>query len=341
LKVSIYVICVTLASMVLLVGISPILPARAQEPPPVVHARVIIRTPDGEQVIELDPSQLPKLGEGNHVIIMRDGSNGEISAFAGDPEMLNNLGGPGFSFGFPGGGNGGAYGGLNIIDPGVSYLYALLKRIDVAQEIRLNARQREALDAAEKNQQETRQSQLKQGIQVLTQDLQGKSQDEIRFTMTERAQKMQEQVKTFADARMKALASVLKPDQLARLKELDLQYRGPMAMGVNEVADQATLTKEQTSVIAGVLKEYRQEVNKNLNFGVRTISFKPGSAPAASPPASPPNSEEMRVKLVKADKEIRKSRLTLSAKALATLPSQQRAQWSKLSGKPFEFHPAL
>ena len=133
-----------LANMALFIGLSPIRPAFAQEGgEPKVRARVIIRTPDGEQVIDVDPSQLPPLGEGNHIIINRVGPNGEFSSTVGGPEMLNLLGDGGFRLSGP---NGGAYAGLNIIDPGVTYLYALLKRIDVAQEIHLNARQREALE---------------------------------------------------------------------------------------------------------------------------------------------------------------------------------------------------
>lgn len=129
---------------------------------------------------------------------------------------------------------------------------------------------------------------------------------------------------------------------MARLKELDLQYRGPMSLGVNEVADQAAIGKELTGKVADVLKEYRQEVNKNLSFGARTVSLRQGANSGASAPAPPPpNSEEMRAKMVKAEKEIRKARVTLSAKALTLLPAQQRTQWQKISGKPFEFHPEL
>jgi hypothetical protein len=330
------------AAILLSVGLSPILPIKAQENGPPVRARAIIRTPDGERVIDLDPSTLPDLGDGKHVIIMRAGPNGEISTFAGNPDMLDfsNMGG--ISFGGPGmgGANRGAFANLNLIDPGTSYLYALLKRIDVGSEIRLNARQREALEAAEKNQQEARQQQMKEAVGQLTQNLQNKSPEELKSIMQERSAKMQEQSKNYADSRMKTLATILKPEQLARLKELDLQYRGPMAMGVNEIATLATLNREQSATVAGILKEYRQGVNKALGVGTRLTSFKPGSAPAAAPPAAP-NSEEERVRLVKAEKEIRKSRQALGAKALGALADPQRAQWSKLTGKPFEFHPAL
>jgi len=331
-----------IAGATLFVGLSPILPANGQDAPQ-VRGRVIIRTPDGEQVIDLDPSQLPALGEGKQMVIVRAGPNGEITTFAGSPDMMvfGGNGGGGLAYNLPGSGgpNAGPLAGLSVIDPGTSYLYALLKRIDVASEIHLNARQREALEAAETNQQEARKEQMKQSVQALTGSLKDKSPEDLRAAMTERAQKLREQTQGFTDARLKTLASILRPEQLARLKQLDLQFRGPLSMGVNDVAQQAALNKDQTATVAGLLKEYRQEVSKNLAFGARTVSFKPGSAPAPAPPA--PDSEEMRVKLVKADKQIRLARMSLAAKALTSLPAEQRAQWSKLTGKPFEFHPAL
>src|SRR5689334_6396968 len=154
--------------MALFIGLSPIRPASAQDGEQRARGRVIIRTPDGEQVIELDGSQLPDLGNGQHVIINRVGPNGEVTTFTGGPELFN-LMGPGGTVmnGGLAGMNGGSIGGLNVIDPGTSYLYALLNRTDVAQEIRLNARQREALEAAENGQQAARTQLVKDQIASL------------------------------------------------------------------------------------------------------------------------------------------------------------------------------
>lgn len=329
-----------LAHTALLFGISPILPVTAQEGEPPAHGRIVIKTPNGEQVIELDGSQLPPPGSGAQMIIVDAGPNGEFNAYVGSPDMFFLPGGDGFSGDI--GASRNAYAGLNIIDPGTSYLYALLKRVDVAEEIHLNARQREALDSAVTNQQELRKQQLKEGIQLGPGNIEGKSKDELTALFTERAQKMRDQQRMFSESRAKALATILKPAQLDRLKQLDLQFRGPMAMGVDEVATSAALNKDQSAKVSGILREYRQDVRKNLGFGAQTVTFRPGAE--AAPPvtsAPPPDSEAERARLVKADKEIRKSRQTLGAKALASLPDPQRAQWMKLTGKPFEFHPAL
>ncbi len=308
----------------LMFGVSPILPAGAQDGEPAVNARIVIQAPDGEQVVELNNLQLPPSGESH--------------AYIGSPDMVYLPGGDGFSADAASG----AYSGLNIIDPGTSYLYALLKRIDVAQEIHLNARQREALDEAVTNQQTSRRQLLNEAVGGIRINLQSKNKEEMQAAFSEQAQRLREQTKRFADSRMRTVAAILKPEQMARLKELDLQFRGPMSMAVDEVAAGVSLDKDQKAGVASLLSRYRQEVRKSLGVGTQGIAFKPDSVPSSPVTSAPPaDSEEKRVRLVKADKEIRKSRRELGAKALASLPDLQRAQWSKLRGKPFEFHPEL
>jgi len=329
------------ASAILMVGISPIIKANAQDdPPPQVKARAIIRTSDGtttsEQVIDLDPNEIGKFGDGN-VMMFKAGPDGQIMTFGGPSMSMNGPGGLATALPDQAPQNYGLY----VIDPGVSYLYALLKRIDVGSEIRLNARQREALEAAETNAQQTRQEQLKASVQKLAASLQGQSPEELKAGLADRAAKIQDIVKGFTDTRLKTLTSILRPEQLARLKELDYQFRGPLAMGVRDVAAQTTLDADMTTKVSALLREYRATVNKNLPANPMLAMLKTrGGAPAA-PPAPEPNSEEMRGRLVKADRAIRKARFELGAKALAGLPDAQRAAWAKLTGKPFEFHPAL
>src|SRR5262249_22694204 len=132
-------------------------------------------------------------------------------------------------------------GGMDIIDPGRTYIFQLIKRDDVRSQILLTARQREALDASDKTQQDAMQQQMKLNLQHLGGDFQGKSKEEMAAAMQERAKQIQEQMKGMSDDREKRLAAILTPKQMARLKELDLQWRGPLAMGVKPVAEQAKL----------------------------------------------------------------------------------------------------
>src|SRR5579871_3621117 len=324
---------IALAGATLLVGLMPILPARAQDGE--VHGKIVIRTPDGVQEFDVDPSQLPPPGEGN--LVVRIGPDGQVFTFGGSPDGLSAFMGPnGMAFlGGPGGP--GALNIMNIIDPGRSYIHQLIKRNDVRSELLISAKQREALDSTDTQQQQAAQQQQQavQSIQPPLGDLKDKSPDEIRAFIEEHAKQMREHMQSLADARDKRLASILTPKQMARLQELDLQWRGPLAMGVKPVADQVKLTNEEAPKASDLLKQYRQEVNRQLSFGVKTVAFgqKPGAnAPASgeiqSPPATP---AERQAKLEAAQKEIEKARKALGEKALKGITDEQRAQWSTLT----------
>src|SRR5579871_6527952 len=67
-----------LAAGVMLLGLSPIVPARAQEEGGTVRARIVVRTPEGDQVFNVDPGELPPLGDGTHRFIMTMGPDGQV-----------------------------------------------------------------------------------------------------------------------------------------------------------------------------------------------------------------------------------------------------------------------
>ena len=124
-----YIPLLTAAGLTALCGLSNIAPARAQDdPPPKARAHIIIRGPGGveERDIEIDPSQLDPSG-GNNVVIMKVGPDGQVFSFAGNPAELGLLGGGGgMNFIGPNGMPIPMNGGLEIIDPGRSYIHQLI-----------------------------------------------------------------------------------------------------------------------------------------------------------------------------------------------------------------------
>ena len=268
-----------LAGITLLTGVATLTPAKAQEVQ--ARGRIVIRNGNGEQVIELGPDQL-LIGPGGLAVSTIVGPDGKVMTVAGGTGgvmMLDGVNGPLF-----GGANGmGMRLGLQIIDPGRSYIHELIQREDVRAQLYLTASQKEALDAAQKGQMQAIQQQATQTFTNLKVDFNGKSPEEIQQLMTERAQKMQEQMQNLVSNRDKQLAAILKPEQMARLKQLDLQWRGPLALGVKEVAEQAELTPDQMARIADLLKEYRQEVAKRLRpGGANSIKLPSGNGASVS-----------------------------------------------------------
>lgn len=274
---------IALAGVTLLMGLATLKPAQAQEVQ--TKGRIIIRDGNGERVIELGPDQLGPVGPGGIAVIAGVGPDGKVTTFAtgaGGLVLGDDLNGSRFVLG---GANGmGMRLGMQIIDPGRSYIHELIQRDDVRAQLYLTAAQKEALDAAQKGQMQAIQQQAAQTFSNIKIDLNGKSPEEIQQFVTERAQKMQEQIQNLASNRDKQLAAILKPDQMARLKQLDLQWRGPLAMGVKEVAEQEKLTPEQMAPITDLLKEYRQEIAKRLRPGganpINLQSVKRGGSPS-------------------------------------------------------------
>jgi hypothetical protein len=142
-----------------------------------------------------------------------------------------------------------------------------------------------------------------------------------------------------ADERDRKLAAILTPKQIKRLKELDLQYRGPLAMGVKPVDDKALLTETQAPAIADLLKEYRDSVRKSLGVEQKvTQSTGPDGSTSlnvnSSVSASP---DEMRARLEKAHDDIEQSRRRLGDKALKSVTDTQRSEWKNITGVRFQF----
>jgi RNA polymerase sigma factor (sigma-70 family) len=108
---------------------------------------------------------------------------------------------------------------------------------------------------------------------------------------------------------------VLKPSQLLRLAEIDLQVRGADAFANAKVADALKLTDEQKKAIGEVIDEL-----KNPNGGVRAL-----------PPAGAPGGVVVWSANVGADPKARKA---ACEKAEEVLTKEQKAVWKKMVGEP-------
>ena len=315
-----------------LTGLTHLTAARAQDAP--VKAKIIIHTEEGDQEFDVDPDQLSPLNGGNQVIVAHVGPDGQLITFSGDPNMLRMLNSRGVFNGVTGTPQ---MGGMSIIDPGQSYFMQLLKREDVRAHLYITPRQREALDGIEKSQKESLNQQLTKSASFLGDDIQGKTLTEIRQIAEEHAAQMGEQVQNVTNESSRKSASILTAPQRTRLEELDKQWRGPLAMGVADVAQQAQLTDAQAPVVTDLLKQYHKEVSSRLSPGspaIQKTQNVPKGDGASSAALSP---QERQAKREQMHKEIEKVRQALGEKALNELNTKQRAQWSALTGKPFVF----
>jgi hypothetical protein len=132
------------------------------------------------------------------------------------------------------------------------------------------------------------------------------------------------------------LAQVLRPQQMARLSELALQWRGLMALNDSQVAEQIGLNGEQRSQIAQIVSAYQREKSRAL----QTLTQK-------SENSSPDGSAKMvmvRLNLSELDKPLSPVRKALEAarehaekQIMSLLTETQRRSWRQAQGEPFTF----
>jgi hypothetical protein len=125
----------------------------------------------------------------------------------------------------------------------------------------------------------------------------------------ERLRKQQDLTREIHEATTKAIGEFLKPDQIARLKQISYQRRGIQAFSDPEVAKKLNITDEQKTAFRQIAQEARQERPAGKDF------------------------LDDREAAMNKDSEIKKEAL---AKAEAKLNKDQKKTWEELLGAPFE-----
>jgi hypothetical protein len=142
-----------------------------------------------------------------------------------------------------------------------------------------------------------------------------KHQDEFAslrdLSQEERGEKMRTLTKTINEETVKALDGVLKPDQIKRLKQIELQQRGEQAFTDSEVQSHLKLTSEQKEKIKTIADDAAAE---------RRELFQPGGGG---------DFQEAQKKMA----ALRKSTMDRIA---ALLTADQKQTWKEMTGQPFE-----
>jgi hypothetical protein len=129
----------------------------------------------------------------------------------------------------------------------------------------------------------------------------------------ERRTKQQELTKEMNEAALKAFGDFLKPEQIARLKQVSLQVRGAQAFSDPEVAKKLNLTDSQKSDIQAIVTESGSQMREIFQ-----------------------SLQDDREAGMKKMAELRKKTL---AEAQAKLNDEQQKTWKELIGSPFEYIP--
>ncbi len=289
------------------------------------------------------------------------GNRGNRGGFGG-------FGGAQGGAGFQGGPGQRGMNGLNIVDPSRSAVMQLLQRDDVRTELLITAQQREQLDALRTSSQQELQTKMREAFQNMRQQQQNgqgnpnNNVDPNADPATQRQQRRQQMQTTMQSVQTsvqedqdKQLAKILTPKQLQRLHELDLQWRGPMALVDPKVGDPFMLTPQEHTTVTSTEQDYRQAQRDAMRtmfagmpgFGRRGQGNANGAqanpnAPNGQPnanaqPQPPPTQEELQARRDAAQKQIDKALKTDGDKVLAALTPEQKQHWTQLLGRPFTF----
>jgi hypothetical protein len=118
---------------------------------------------------------------------------------------------------------------------------------------------------------------------------------------------------TLARAEEAAIATVLSPGQIGRVRQIVLQLAGPRAFRQPDVVAALRLTAEQQERIRAIEKEV---------FPVRMHWHVPGEPSEPLPRRPPGQGRQQRHKVAR-------------DRILAVLTGEQKAKWEELTGKPF------
>jgi hypothetical protein len=205
----------------------------------------------------------------------------------------------------------------------------LLMRPDVQSEIRLSLKQRRALAAL----QEEAQMAMRERIAANFQDLRNLPPEERRQRIQERRNALPAQISAFQGELSQKVKEILKEEQIQRLHELDLQYRGPLALADPQVAEGVKLSSESRSEIANIAAEYQQEAQKIVQQALQ--EWQTVGAPQGAPPP------DFQNRLSPIGRKLHEARKKAEEEVVSVLTAEERARWKQAQGRKFTFRSAL
>lgn len=191
---------------------------------------------------------------------------------------------------------GGGFGGGMGMGMGMGGHVNLLGNPGVQKELKLDEGQ---IEKSTELVAETREKMMALGSQIG--DLQG----------PERMTKMRELAKPIQDEALKTAGAFLKPEQLKRLHQIEIQQRGPSgALADAAIAKKLKVTPEQETKVKAIMAEMQEGMNE-----LRA--------------AAGQDRQAMMQKFTALRKET-------NAKVVALMSEEQQKMWKEMTGEPFE-----
>jgi hypothetical protein len=146
----------------------------------------------------------------------------------------------------------------------------------------------------------------------------------------ERRAKTQELTKTVNEETLKAVGEVLKPEQMARLKQIELQRAGFAAYTRPEVQTALKLSDEQKEKVKTISEEANKQIREAMGAGGQ------GGRPRGQGGAGGAGRGQGRGGFGAGNEKVTAIRKETNEKIVAVLTDDQKKSWKELTGAPFE-----
>lgn len=205
----------------------------------------------------------------------------------------------------------------------------LLQHPEVQVEIGLTLMQRKKIADIREKQFIQMQERMRQTVQQTAQQARTANPQDRQAQFQEMQAAMQQQVESFQGELTKEIEEILKPEQVKRLRELDIQYRGPMALADQRVANEVKLSPDTRGKVGPMVSDFIQKSNELRRQYIQDWAAsggpRSGRAPDLTSRASP-----VRRKVDPMKKETEKAILDL-------LSDDELKAWNAIQGAKFTF----
>jgi hypothetical protein len=242
---------------------------------------------------------------------------------------------------------GGRFAGMGGgVNPLQSHAMELIQpaRTDVRSELHLDIKQKAALDELMYNSQaeireRTRrqfQSPDLQSIRNLPQDQQRQKLQE--FMQNNRAQMMAD-MQAWQGELTEKVKAILRPGQIKRLAELDLQYRGALALADQKVADPLKLSAEHKSEIAKIVGDFQGAQQEQMQAFFQKMRDSAGTPDQGAQQRARGgfNPQDMQARMQPVLQKIESQKKEAEEKVVALLSPEEKQAWTAALGEKFTF----
>jgi hypothetical protein len=206
---------------------------------------------------------------------------------------------------------------------GMNSLLQIVKRADVQGALHMDLKQKGALDEVFSNGRS-----LKFNVNATD-----------TTTQADHMKQIKDQIAAQMGGNDEKIKAILHPDQFERAMQLQLQWRGPIILGEQKVADKVKISKEHQAAIAGVVAEY-ETVHHQVLMSMMEHSEQPGDGDRKMVMMKL-NTEELKNQLSPAYKTLSRAKAQAEQKILGLLSGEEKQSWHNALGAPFTFRTDL